>query len=213
MQKGARKKNCRFATHMSMTSREASERTLSGWEKSQTGDVPKLAHTVVCAPTEEKAGLGRSWEPDHTERAFFSHTPFSAGRPKPRSLYKPTRLLTLRAARLGSWREQQPSAIPQGPHAARAQGCRLGTPRAAAAPATTLQRRAASRRRGCHSSAAPRRRRRSHVGRQAPPTHVRAQVGGRTGLPRATSGRLPRHRQQQGGIGAPFFLRALSSSG
>ena len=48
-----------------------------------------------------------------TRTRFFSHAPFSAGRPKPRSLYKPMRLLMLRAARLGSRREQQSSVNPQ----------------------------------------------------------------------------------------------------
>ena len=95
---------------------------------------------------------------------------FSAGRPKPRSLYKPMRLLTLRTARHGSW----PSMNPQG----------LGLSQAA------------PRRRECHSSAAPRR---CHVGPQAPPPHVRVRVGGRTGLPRATcAGRLGRGQSRCG---------------
>ena len=109
---------------------------------------------------------------------FFSHAPFSGSTsqtPLPAQALLATcvcsrcacresacgnmRLLTLRVPRVGLWQELQSSVNPQGPHAVRAQGCRLGIPRAAAAPATMLQRLAALRRKECHSSAAPRRRR------------------------------------------------------
>ena len=82
------------------------------------------------------------------------------------------RQLTLRAARLGSWREQQSLALTV-QRQLQQRHCKGDGENATPALCTQAPQAVARRAAG------------------APP-HVRVRVGGRTGLPRATSGRLPR---------------------